>query len=87
MQTLIENGYELVSGGTENHLVLVNLKSKVREDGFNLTLFFSEQPNKRQFPRADKMHKREHLSFASSYHEQKKKKINIPSSLFPSGRE
>ncbi|GFY99883.1 serine transhydroxymethyltransferase 1 [Actinidia rufa] len=27
-ETLIENGYELVSGGTENHLVLVNLKSK-----------------------------------------------------------
>ncbi|KAL6012715.1 hypothetical protein ACLOJK_003204 [Asimina triloba] len=27
-QTLQEKGYELVSGGTENHLVLVNLKSK-----------------------------------------------------------
>ncbi|KAL3640382.1 hypothetical protein CASFOL_015350 [Castilleja foliolosa] len=27
-QTLTANGYELVSGGTENHLVLVNLKPK-----------------------------------------------------------
>ncbi|XP_031108315.1 serine hydroxymethyltransferase, mitochondrial [Ipomoea triloba] len=27
-QTLVEKGYELVSGGTENHLVLVNLKNK-----------------------------------------------------------
>ncbi|KAH9712603.1 serine hydroxymethyltransferase 1 [Citrus sinensis] len=27
-QTLLEMGYELVSGGTENHLVLVNLKNK-----------------------------------------------------------
>lgn len=27
-QTLSEKGYELVSGGTENHLVLVNLKNK-----------------------------------------------------------
>ncbi|CAI8588138.1 unnamed protein product [Vicia faba] len=27
-QTLTEKGYELVSGGTENHLVLVNLKKK-----------------------------------------------------------
>nr|XP_009776303.1 PREDICTED: serine hydroxymethyltransferase, mitochondrial-like [Nicotiana sylvestris] len=27
-QALMENGYELVSGGTENHLVLVNLKNK-----------------------------------------------------------
>ncbi|KVH92380.1 Pyridoxal phosphate-dependent transferase [Cynara cardunculus var. scolymus] len=27
-QTLMESGYELVSGGTENHLVLVNLKPK-----------------------------------------------------------
>ncbi|KAH7566792.1 hypothetical protein ACOSP7_023450 [Xanthoceras sorbifolium] len=27
-ETLIQNGYELVSGGTENHLVLVNLKNK-----------------------------------------------------------
>ncbi|KAJ0041491.1 hypothetical protein Pint_27763 [Pistacia integerrima] len=27
-QTLLERGYELVSGGTENHLVLVNLKNK-----------------------------------------------------------
>lgn len=30
LQTLIKKGYELVSGGTENHLVLVNLKNKVR---------------------------------------------------------
>lgn len=27
-QTLMDSGYELVSGGTENHLVLVNLKPK-----------------------------------------------------------
>ncbi|XP_023001927.1 serine hydroxymethyltransferase 2, mitochondrial [Cucurbita maxima] len=27
-QSLIEKGYELVSGGTDNHLVLVNLKNK-----------------------------------------------------------
>nr|DAD40867.1 TPA_asm: hypothetical protein HUJ06_015190 [Nelumbo nucifera] len=27
-QSLVEKGYELVSGGTENHLVLVNLKNK-----------------------------------------------------------
>ncbi|ERN18075.1 serine hydroxymethyltransferase, mitochondrial isoform X1 [Amborella trichopoda] len=27
-QRLMENGYELVSGGTDNHLVLVNLKNK-----------------------------------------------------------
>ncbi|KAF8406134.1 hypothetical protein HHK36_008214 [Tetracentron sinense] len=27
-QTLVKHGYELVSGGTENHLVLVNLKNK-----------------------------------------------------------
>ncbi|URD72946.1 Interconversion of serine and glycine (By similarity) [Musa troglodytarum] len=30
-QCLVEKGYELVSGGTENHLVLVNLKNKVLE--------------------------------------------------------
>lgn len=29
MQSLLEKGYELVSGGTDNHLVLVNLKNKV----------------------------------------------------------
>jgi len=29
VQTLMERGYELVSGGTDNHLVLVNLKPKV----------------------------------------------------------
>ncbi|KAI7739367.1 hypothetical protein M8C21_010710 [Ambrosia artemisiifolia] len=27
-ETLVKHGYELVSGGTENHLVLVNLKNK-----------------------------------------------------------
>ncbi|MBS2649387.1 serine hydroxymethyltransferase, partial [Salmonella enterica subsp. enterica serovar 1,4,[5],12:i:-] len=27
-QSLAEKGYELVSGGTDNHLVLVNLKNK-----------------------------------------------------------
>lgn len=29
LQSLLEKGYELVSGGTENHLVLVNLRNKV----------------------------------------------------------
>ena len=32
MQCLIEKGYELVSGGTDNHLLLVNLKNKVKGD-------------------------------------------------------
>lgn len=31
MQSLLEKGYELVSGGTDNHLVLVNLRNKVEE--------------------------------------------------------
>lgn len=31
LQTLMKRGYELVSGGTDNHLVLVNLKPKVNE--------------------------------------------------------
>lgn len=31
LQTLSKMGYELVSGGTENHLVLVNLKNKVQD--------------------------------------------------------
>lgn len=31
LQTLVERGYEIVSGGTENHLVLVNLKNKVSD--------------------------------------------------------
>jgi hypothetical protein len=31
IQSLAAKGYELVSGGTDNHLVLVNLKNKVRE--------------------------------------------------------
>jgi len=31
IQSLVAKGYELVSGGTDNHLVLVNLKNKVRE--------------------------------------------------------
>lgn len=39
LQTLAEKGYELVSGGTENHLVLVNLKTKVIE--MNLVVLFS----------------------------------------------
>lgn len=30
LQSLLEKGYELVSGGTENHLVLVNLRNKVK---------------------------------------------------------
>lgn len=29
LQILLEEGYDLVSGGTENHLVLVNLRNKV----------------------------------------------------------
>lgn len=32
LQRLVEKGYELVSGGTENHLVLVNLKNKVKKN-------------------------------------------------------
>lgn len=36
MQSLNEKGYELVSGGTENHLVLVNLKNKVTVTTFIL---------------------------------------------------
>merc|ERR1711973_497375 len=31
--SLLEKGYELVSGGTDNHLVLVNLKSSKKIDG------------------------------------------------------
>lgn len=31
LQSLLANGYDLVSGGTENHLVLVNLRNKVHE--------------------------------------------------------
>lgn len=31
LQSLLERGYELVSGGTENHLVLVNLRNKVNK--------------------------------------------------------
>lgn len=29
LQSLLAAGYDLVSGGTENHLVLVNLRNKV----------------------------------------------------------
>lgn len=32
MQSLLEKGYDLVSGGTDNHLVLVNLRNKVKGD-------------------------------------------------------
>lgn len=38
LQTLMKRGYELVSGGTDNHLVLVNLKPKVNEGFFFLPL-------------------------------------------------
>ena len=31
--SLLEKNYELVSGGTDNHLVLVNLKSSKQIDG------------------------------------------------------
>ncbi|CAL9116050.1 unnamed protein product [Musa textilis] len=34
-QCLVEKGYELVSGGTENHLVLVNLKNKKMSSGID----------------------------------------------------
>ena len=37
MQCLIEKGYELVSGGTDNHLLLINLKNKVMGD-FRVTV-------------------------------------------------
>lgn len=30
MQSLVDLGYDLVSGGTDNHLVLVNLRNKVQ---------------------------------------------------------
>lgn len=40
LQALNDKGYDLVSGGTENHLVLVNLKPKVCMENF--TLFFSK---------------------------------------------
>ena len=33
-EAMAERGYKVVSGGTDNHLILVNLKaSKVRKDG------------------------------------------------------
>jgi hypothetical protein len=38
-QSLTAKGYELVSGGTDNHLVLVNLKSKVRQTCGTLWVF------------------------------------------------
>ena len=42
IQSLVEKGYELVSGGTDNHLVLVNLKNKVREKNvFQIECFVS----------------------------------------------
>lgn len=37
LQSLLEKGYELVSGGTDNHLVLVNLRNKVND-----VILFSE---------------------------------------------
>lgn len=36
MQSLLEKGYDLVSGGTDNHLVLVNLRGKVKGDSYFL---------------------------------------------------
>ena len=42
IQSLVAKGYELVSGGTDNHLVLVNLKNKVREKNvFQIECFVS----------------------------------------------
>lgn len=43
-QSLTAKGYELVSGGTDNHLVLVNLKSKVKTnmwDALGVLRYFS----------------------------------------------
>ena len=37
-QALIARGYDLISGGTDNHLVLVNLKSKVLTARFSMSL-------------------------------------------------
>ncbi|PRQ21125.1 putative glycine hydroxymethyltransferase [Rosa chinensis] len=37
--TLLEKGYDLVSGGIDNHLVLVNLRDKVKGDSSFLLLF------------------------------------------------
>jgi len=36
-QALSDRGYELVSGGTDNHLVLVNLKTKVMGIPFGIS--------------------------------------------------
>ena len=48
LQALVAKGYDLVSGGTDNHLVLVNLKSKVLTARFSMSLvlwiFFSFLP-------------------------------------------
>lgn len=38
LQALTGMGYELVSGGTDNHLVLVNLKNKVKIISFYYSL-------------------------------------------------
>ena len=45
LQSLLEKGYDIVSGGTDNHLLLVNLRNKV--NGFSsenfLVMFFISQ--------------------------------------------
>jgi glycine hydroxymethyltransferase len=38
---LIENGYQIVSGGTDNHLILVDMKSK-GVDGVRMELLTNE---------------------------------------------
>lgn len=43
LQSLIERGYELVSGGTENHLVLVNLRNKVKSVVLSFLVIFSSE--------------------------------------------
>lgn len=45
LQSLVDYGYELVSGGTENHLVLVNLKNKVQEIYLSVNTFTELKSN------------------------------------------
>lgn len=46
LQSLIERGYDLVSGGTENHLVLVNLRDKVNVAILLSEIFFGNMFNR-----------------------------------------
>lgn len=50
LQSLLEKGYELVSGGTDNHLVLVNLRNKVNDvilfsENFLVIIFLKRNPD------------------------------------------